>query len=189
MPRALGTLLPALLLVAAPVALLGAACGDDPGDSGGTAGEPRASATGSAPSDRSPGPEPGTGQPGYRVIDIITVTAAGGSVDPDAVPMDDDAARQTFLGQFTAGDLATKVQAAVDRTDVPDGQRLYGAVVAVGCDAPTDVSVLYSPGGVSVTAAEVASPRPECLAAMTSVALVRVDTTGAQLDGGGAPAS
>jgi hypothetical protein len=70
--------------------------------------------------------------------------------------------------------MGTKVQNAVDQTDVPDDELLYGAVVAIGCDAPEDVSVTSTDQGLVITAARVPSPQQECFAPMTTVALVLV---------------
>ncbi len=63
---------------------------------------------------------------------------------------------------------------AVAAAEVPDGQLLYGAVVALGCDVPTDFYVTSQPAGISVVAKKVADPKPECFAAMTTVVLVTV---------------
>jgi hypothetical protein len=157
MRRLLGSVLPALLLVA----VLGA-CGDDD-DSSGEAQDP-------APS--SPTSSDGTVQ--FELVDTITVTAAGGEVSATAVPLTDDAAVQAFTAQFTAGDLGAQVEDAVAQTDVADDEVLYGAVVAIGCDSPEQVAVSTSETGLVITALKVPSPLPECLAPMTTVALVLV---------------
>jgi len=168
MRRTLGSLLPALLLVALPVATL-AACGDDDSSAVATDPAPTESST-SAPADP-PSEEPY----GYELVDTITVTAAGGAVSPVGVPLSDAAAVQGFVSQFSSDDLPQQVQDAVAATDVPEGQELYGAVIAIGCDAPDQVDVDVSDAGVTITAVKVPSPLPECFAAMTTVALVLVD--------------
>jgi hypothetical protein len=154
MRRHLGSFLPALLLVAVPTATL-AACDDDSG-----------------PVARDPEP---TAAAAYRLVDTITVTGAGGTVSAAAVPLGDHQAVEGFLEQFHSDDLAEQVQAAVARTDVPGGQQLYGAVIAIGCDEPDRVEVDVSGESVAITAVPVPSPMPECFAAMTTVALVLVD--------------
>ena len=106
------------------------------------------------------------------MVDTITVTAAGGTVSEVAVPLTDDASVQEFVSQFESDDMAAQVQAAVASTEVPDGQALYAAVVAIGCDSPTDVSVTDTGSGLAITAVKVPSPLPECFAPMTTVALV-----------------
>jgi len=167
MRRLLGSVLPTLLLVAA----LGA-CGDD---EGGTASDdatptPTASPTASdSPTKDSPG-----GEVDFELVQILTATAAGGEVSEVAVPLGDDAAVQEFTAQFEAEVLPAQVQDAVAQTEVPDGMLLYGAVVAIGCDVPTEVSVVAGDSGLVITADKVPSPQIECFAAMTSVALVLV---------------
>ncbi len=164
MRRLLGSVLPALLAVA----LLGG-CGDDTAsDDAGTDPSSEPSATVSSPG--------GTGglddSDDFDLVDTITVTAAGGTVSEVAVPLTDDASVQEFVSQFESDDMAAQVQAAVANTEVPDGQALYAAVVAIGCDSPTDVSVTDTGSGLAITAVKVPSPLPECFAPMTTVALV-----------------
>jgi hypothetical protein len=166
MRRPLGTFLPALLLVATF-----GACGDD--DSGAAQDPGNTSPTGA-----SSGGETGStdGAVEFELVDTMTATAAGGEVSDTAVPLPDDAAVQSFVAQFTASDLGTQVEDAVAQTDVPAGQELYGAVVAIGCDAPDQVAVTRSGSDVVITALEVPSPKNECFAPMTTVALVLVPT-------------
>ncbi len=166
MRRHLGSFLPSLLLVALPASALGA-CSDD--DSGAVAKDPGSTST-SAPGE-SPSEEP----VGYTLVDTITVTAAGGTVSEAGVPLTDDAAVQEFLSQFTSDDLLQQVQGAIAGATVTEGQVLYGAVIAVGCDAPDQVVVDGHDAEVTITAVKVPSPLPECFAPMTTVALVLVD--------------
>ena len=174
MRRTLGSFLPVLLLTVAPVTLL-AACDDD--DSGSVAKDPAATdaATSSTSSPSSPSESASEEPFGYRLVDTITVTAAGGTVSELAVPLPDDAAVDEFVAQFTSDDLSHQVEAAVASTDVPDGMELYGAVVAIGCDSPDEVTVDVSDAGVTITAVKVPAPKVECFAATTTVALVLVD--------------
>jgi hypothetical protein len=166
MRRLLGSVLPALLLVTA----LGA-CGDE-SSSDAAASDPTVVVS-------SPG---GTGGPDdtddsadsvdFDLVDTITVTAAGGALSEVAVPLTDDTSVQEFVSQFESDDMAAQVQVAVTDADVPDGQVLYAAVVAIGCDSPTDVSVVDTGSGLAITANKVPSPQQECFAPMTTVALV-----------------
>jgi hypothetical protein len=171
MRRHLGSLLPALTLVAALAASL-AACGDD--DSGSVAKDPATTASTASQQTESP-TDPSEEPFGYRLVDMITVTAAGGQPSAEASALGDDASVRRFVAQFTNDGLARQVRDSVARTEVPEGQTLYGAVVALGCDSPTDVEVDVTAGGVAITAQPVPSPLPECLAPMTTVALVLVD--------------
>jgi hypothetical protein len=170
MHRLLGSLLAALLLAAA----LGACADDGPAEKGrdpgpsGVSGSPTSSDAGT-----------GTGDPEFELVDTITVTSAGGQLSDTAVPLSDDAAVQSFVGQFTGEDLGAQVEDEVAKADVPSGHELYGAVVAIGCDAPDDVTVARSGSDVVITAVKVPSPKSECFAPMTTVALVLVPTAAA----------
>lgn len=154
MRRPLGSL--ALLLLLAAGA---SACGDDEGRSG---DDPSSTAR-SSPTVTA------------RTVRIVSATAAGGRVSSLAVPLPDAAAVHRFGAQFTQPALTRKIVATVEATDVPDGQALVGAVVAVGCDVPSRVTVAATDDGVVITAVEATSPVPECFASVTSVALVLVD--------------
>ncbi len=167
MRRTLGSVLPAALLM---VAL--AACGDETASDSPDA---QPSVTVSSPGDTGGVDSPSEEPYGYQLVDTITVTAAGGTLSELAVPLADDAAVEAFVAQFNPGDLPAQVEAAVAKTDVPEGQELYGAVIAIGCDSPDQVTVDVSDPGVTITAVKVPSPKVECFAAMTTVALVLVD--------------
>jgi len=80
---------------------------------------------------------------------------------------------QEFISEFSEG-LQTAVQGVVQSTEVPDKMLLYGAVVAVGCDSPSEVAVTAGDSGLQINALKVANPKPECFAPMTTVALVLV---------------
>jgi hypothetical protein len=161
MRRHLGSFLPVLLLTALSGTLL-AGCGDD-------------SSSPVAKDSSSAGDSPSAQPVGHKLVDTITVTGAGGTVSDTGVALSDDAAVQEFVSQFTSADLPQQVQDAVAATEVPEGEELYGAVVAVGCDSPDQVDVDVSDAAVTITAVAVPSPKPECFAAMTTVALVLVD--------------
>ena len=163
MRRVLGSVLSALLLVG-----LLAGCGDD--ESGTISDDPAPTASDS-PTKGSTGEEVE-----FELVEMITETGAGGRPDDGqvAVPLTDDLAVQEFTGQFETEAMETRVQDAVASTDVPDDMLLYGAIVAIGCDSPTDVRVTSADQGLVITAQKVPSPMPECFAPMTTVALVLV---------------
>jgi len=185
MRRPLGSVLPALAL-AATLATGLTACGDDDGKS--VAGDPTSTAPSptqtptptpsptespSPTQSESPTEDPSDGQVDFKLVYLITETAAGGGTGP-AVPLAGDGALQQFNGQFETDAMTHRVRDAVRQTDVPDGMLLYGAVVAVGCDAPTDVTVTADDAGVMINAVEVPNPMQECFAPMTTVALVLI---------------
>ncbi len=113
-----------------------------------------------------------TGDTSARLLEIVTGTAAGGEVDPTPVPVRDATELSGFLEQFSNQGFVRELRLAVRAAEVAEGQLLVASVVAVGCEVPTEVSVLGPPGDVTIVAVpSVRSPR-ECFAPMTSVALV-----------------
>ncbi len=105
-------------------------------------------------------------------VGIVHETAAGGEVDLAAVPMDDEEAWQAFTGQFERGSLPEKIGAAVGSATIPDGYAVWGAVVSLGCDVPTDVEVTPSGDGWTFDPQMPGKTMQECFAPVTSVALV-----------------
>jgi hypothetical protein len=104
-------------------------------------------------------------------VEIVTGTGAGGATGP-AVRLDAPGGLARLTRAFSGHPLAAEVRSVVAATDVPSGQGLYGAVVAIGCDVPPDASVRVEDGDVVITPAKVTSPLQECFAAVTSVAIV-----------------
>ena len=160
------------LLLAITLALTG--CGDEQPDA--ATDEPgHESPTGSPDDDGEDGREP-VGQVDYELVDMITETAAGGeAASGQAVALTDEAAVMEFAGQFTREEMGTQLLAVFNNTDVPEGQAMYAAVVAVGCDVPSGVYVTSTDSGLVITGQKVTSPLPECFAEMTTVAVVLVD--------------
>jgi hypothetical protein len=109
-----------------------------------------------------------------QTVAIVSETAAGGQVDPRAVPVDDEAARAKFTAQFERGSLDAKIADAVAGATVPQGYTVMAAVVAIGCDVPPGVTVTQGPDGWEVQPEAVPSPLQECFAPVTSVAVVAV---------------
>jgi hypothetical protein len=149
----LGTVATALVLVLA-------GCGDSDSD---TASDP----TGQSSTSTTPSADPQT-------IAIVSETAAGGQVDLNAVPVDDEEARAEFAAQFERGGLEAKIADAIAGATVPEGYTVVAAVVAIGCDVPPGVTVTQQGDGWVLTPQEVPSPLQECFAPVTSVAVVAV---------------
>lgn len=144
MRRTLGTL----------VLLLGlAACGDDDPSDGDVQTDP---------------PEPTVTQ-----VDLLTGTAAGGTVASEPTVLPDDQAVLDYAAQFRNDELGGEIVAAADAAEVAAGQQLAAAVVAVGCEVPTEVVGRYDAGAVRVDAVMPPSEK-KCLAPITSVALMLV---------------
>jgi hypothetical protein len=143
-------LVESLVLAALAAALVGCGSGTDP--SGGRASD----------------------QPDVVVVALVSQTAGGGQVSAKPVRLDRPAAVTRFTGQFRGHALRTKVAGAVRRASPPDGRVLLGAVVAIGCDAPPGVRVEGTGSDLRILAKPVPSPLQECLAPVTTVAVVSV---------------
>ncbi len=151
MRRILGT------LVATAAVMITAACGS------GT------SSTAQGPDSPSPGPVTGA-----EVLPLISLTGAGGQVSTAATLLDTRAHVREFSQQFRAGALYGRILASVEQAE-KSGYLVFGAVVAVGCDRPPGADVMLDANGdVQIVAHEVASPLPECLAPVTTVAIATV---------------
>lgn len=166
MRRSLGILLTVLLLFVV------SACGSDDG-SGSEATDPGPSS--SAPGTDGPGGSGDSGGSGWSQVALLTGSNGGGVVTEVATPLPDEAAVTAFTGGLDDG-LAAEVAEAARAVDVPDGQALYGAVVSLECVPPTAVVVTREGDDVLVSPrAEKSSPSVQCLAVVTTVALVLVD--------------
>jgi hypothetical protein len=173
MRRTLG----ALLLTAALATAALAGCADDGGD---TRAEDAASGAASAsPSDlpsAAPSGAPSTrGAVDFTEVALLSETAAGGEVEHRATVLDDASAVNGFAAQFETGAMSDELTTAVREADVAEGQELAAAVVSIGCDVPPGVTVQKLEGGVAILPLKVKSPLKECLAPVTTVALVAVD--------------
>ena len=106
---------------------------------------------------------------------ILSSSAAGGATSKAAVDVGTSAGIRRLVASLRGNALANQVRAKVAATDIPDGQRLMGAVVNVGCDIPTGVSVTGGPAGPHLQPIFTGERLPECLVAVTSIALVLVE--------------
>ena len=150
------------ILAATTSLLLVAGCG---ADRGGTVVDPAGSAT---PSMSSPTAAESS------VVDILSQTAAGGEVTATAIDLGTPRGVAELVDPVRRGGLDQQVRDLVAATDVPDGQRLMGAVVNVGCDVPSDVLITVDGSEVLLEPVFSGDRLPECLAAVTSIAVVLV---------------
>jgi len=111
----------------------------------------------------------------HELVEMVTETAVGGMVSPGAVPLADANAVHNFSAQFEDDRMETRLLQLVDDLDVPDDKATYAAVVALGCDLPSDVAVTSTDTGIVIQAKKSITKPVECLAPMTSVAVVLVD--------------
>jgi hypothetical protein len=130
--------------------------------------------TTSSPAAGDPSASDPNGTIDYTKIALISVTGGGGQVSPVASPLVTQAQISSFVRQFRVTTMAQRVRQAVANAEVPNGSNVYGAVIAVGCDRPPGFDVTRGNGQPQIVAREVASPLPECLAAVTTVAIVAV---------------
>lgn len=126
----------------------------------------------SAPSD---GPA-STGPVDFEQVAVVSETDAGGHVARRAVNLSDDDARARFLARFDGARMATALEAELAAARVEEGQVLAGAVVAIGCLPPEEVTVERTDQGLMISVAPDKSAAAfDCFAAVTSVAIVAVD--------------
>ena len=163
MNRLLGPVLLTLVLLTG--------CGDSSSDTASNPSDPASTSAGESSATAEPSP---TGDLEPQTIAIVSQTAAGGSVDLNAVPVDDEASLQEFTRQFERGGLDEKIAQAVAGATVPEGYTVMGAVVSIGCDVPPGVTVKQGPNGWVFKPQKVDKPLQECFAPVTSVALVAV---------------
>ncbi len=144
-------------LVAAAVLVMTAGCGSS------------TSSTADGPDGPSAGPVKGA-----EVLPLISLTGAGGQVSTAATLLDTRAHVREFSQQFRGSVLLGRIMASVEQAK-QSGYLVFGAVVAVGCDRPPGADVsLDANGDVRIVARAVASPLPECLAPVTTVAIATV---------------
>ncbi|WP_460713761.1 hypothetical protein [Nocardioides dilutus] len=111
----------------------------------------------------------------FELVEMVTETAVGGMVSPGAVPLADVSAVRQFAGQFDDDRMETALVQVIDSLEVPDDQAAYAAVVAIGCEVPSEVTVTSTDTGILIQAVKTTKSPVECFAPMTSVAVVLVD--------------
>jgi hypothetical protein len=111
----------------------------------------------------------------FELIEMVTETAVGGMVSPGAVPLADVSAVQQFTGQFENDRMEIRLVQLIDGLEVPDDKAAYAAVVAIGCEVPPGVTVTSTDTGILIEGTKPTGKPVQCLAPMTSVAVVLVD--------------
>lgn len=110
-----------------------------------------------------------------ELVEMITETAVGGMVSPGGVALTDGAAVAQFSGQFDDDQMQVRLSQAFADLEVPDDKAAYAAVVAIGCDVPPGVTVTSTDTGILIEGTKPTGKPVECIAPMTSVAIVLVD--------------
>jgi hypothetical protein len=111
----------------------------------------------------------------HTLVEMVSESAVGGLVSPGAVALTDAAAVQQFSVQFEDERMRTRLAQEFADLEVPDDRAAYAAVVAIGCEVPPDVTVTSTDTGILVEGTKPTSKPVECLAPVTSVAIVLVD--------------
>src|SRR4051794_27548902 len=106
-------------------------------------------------------------------VALLTGTSAGGEVTAEPTPLPDAAAVDAYAAQFRNDELQGEIVSTAQQTDVPDGEQLAAAVVAVGCEVPKEV-VGTGSGSDLALHAPLPSPTKQCFAPITTVALVLI---------------
>jgi hypothetical protein len=105
-------------------------------------------------------------------VGVVSASHADGEVSQYAIVLRGRRQVRGFVAPL-APHLQGEVRRAVRTADVPDGRLLFGAVVAIGCDTPTGITVDHTWDGYQVTA-QVPKSGIQCLVPVTSVALFHV---------------
>ena len=107
------------------------------------------------------------------MLPLISLTAAGGQASALATPLDTADQVAAFARQFRSDAVQGRIRKAIGHEASAPDRAIVGAVVAVGCDRPPGVDVIADDQGrVQLVPHEVASPLEECLAPVTTVAIV-----------------
>ncbi len=110
----------------------------------------------------------------YPLVAMLSGTAAGGSSSDQVTPVPDAQAVEDFSAQLTSDSLRRELARTVAGHQPADGRQLGAAIVAIGCDVPPGVTVTPTDGGFSVQPEKVAEPLQQCLAPVTSIAVVEI---------------
>lgn len=103
-------------------------------------------------------------------VHLISLTGAGGRPSSTALPLNTPDQVAAFVQQFRVPAMKNRIRAFTAHLGSDDD--LQGAVVAVGCDRPPGAAVQVTGSGtVMIVPYDVESPLPECLAAVTTVAI------------------
>lgn len=111
----------------------------------------------------------------FTLVQVLSETAVGGMVSPGAVALTDMGAVQQFTGQFEDDRMQVRLANTFGDLEVPEDQAAYAAVVDIGCDPPTDVTVTSTDTGILIEPVKPTTKPVQCLAPVTSVAIVLVD--------------
>ena len=98
---------------------------------------------------------------------MVSATDVGGTASTLAFLLDTEQARSDFASQFER-DFGKTVLNQLDSEQTASGSMPYGAIVAVGCDAPESVQIDAGEAGLEVTP-QLPKKTVQCFAPMTFV--------------------
>jgi hypothetical protein len=104
------------------------------------------------------------------IIGVYSATAAGGAGVGPVVDVGHFQGQTDLLG-LIRGPLRAEVMSAITDTEIPDGQRLVGGIVAIGCGTPSSAELVDKGNGLTFAPVWKVKPPQECFAAVTSIAL------------------
>ena len=122
----------------------------------------------------SSGPSGSAAEP--RLVELVSITAAGGTVTATPTPVAGEAARAAYLAEFDAR-ARGRLRRAFAAVEAPRADGLAAAVVAVGCVPPEDVWITSAGTArngrtYEVSAAASKTPDVQCFAPVTTVAVL-----------------
>ncbi|MEP9362008.1 hypothetical protein ABLE68_03510 [Nocardioides sp. CN2-186] len=106
---------------------------------------------------------------------LVSGTAAGGTVSTTPTVLEDAAAVRQYVAQFRGSAFRKELQQAAAAADVPPGWDLTATVVSIGCDVPTGVDVAAPGNDLVIRPQYSAAERKECFAPVTTVAIAVTD--------------
>ena len=149
--------------------LLLAGCSDDSG-SGDGVGYGVEEPTASSPTTEPTLPDGQSGE-GWHLVEIVHATAVNGEVTTTPTPITSQEEVASYTAQFSRPAMREEIERVVREYVPTDDQQLVAAVISIGCDVPPGVT--YADG--EVRPLKVTDPLKECLAPVTSVAILAVE--------------
>lgn len=139
---------------------------------------PPSSTPSSTPTDDTPTDDAGSGQDGpvqFELVKIVSATEGGGEVQTAPTQLGGAAKVDQFVADLKGDQLPADVRAAVKSVRPAPDEGLFGAVVAIGCDVATDIT-LERVAGKLVVKPVIKKSGVECFAPVTSVAVFTAPT-------------
>lgn len=131
-----------------------------------------------APTSDAPTEETGPAEDGpvqFELVKILSATEGGGDVQTAPTQLGGAAKVDKFVAKLKGDQLPDEVRAAAKSVRPAPDEGLFGAVVAIGCDVATDIT-LERVAGKLVVKPVIKKSGVECFAPVTSVAVFTTPT-------------